>query len=79
MSDPLLNLLAKGLFYFHGRTKNYSPVIVIDFSKILILLKSKEMDNFSYCALHNFMVMYMEKNMLVPGLIEKWTVISNLG
>ena len=37
------------------------------------------MDNYNYCALHNFYAMYMEKNMLIPGQVEKWVVITNLG
>ena len=79
MSDPLLSLLKHGLFYIHGRTKNYCPIMIINFTKLGQLLKSKELNNFNFCSLHNFYAMYMEKNMLIPGQIEKWIVINNLG
>ena len=78
LTDRTLNLLNKGIFYIHGRTKIGNPILYLDFKNVLGLLESKEIDPDSFCALHHFFASYILRNMLVPGQIEKWIVITNI-
>jgi len=59
LTDPLLKLLKTGIFYFHGRCKDYSPILILNFGLISNLLKKGEVDPHRFCALHNFIAMYM--------------------
>ena len=64
--------------YLHGRTKDLSPILIIDIKNLAGLLERKELDPESFCMLHNFLSNYMTLNMLTPGQVEKWIVIFNL-
>lgn len=80
---PILNCRAlatlnKGVLFLHGRTKDLSPILVIDIKCLATLLERKEIDAESFCMLHNFLSNYMINNMLTPGQVEKWIVIVNL-
>ena len=65
--------------YIHGRTKDLSPILVLDWKKLAELLKNKEIDNFVFNNLHNFISHYVMNNMMVPGQVERWTTYLNLG
>lgn len=78
LSDKTLFLLNKGIFYIHGRTKLGNPILILDFKHVLRLMEAKEIDARSFCALHHFYTSYIERNMLIPGQIEKWCVITNI-
>lgn len=41
LNDTTLYLLNTGLFYIHGRTMDFSPILVLDFEKLTILMKNK--------------------------------------
>lgn len=78
LNDQVLNVLNKGLMYIHGRTKDLSPVLYMDFAKLGPLLKNKEIDDKIYVQLHNFYARYILNNMQVPGQAEKWVTYTNI-
>ena len=67
LDDETLKLLNKGMVYIHGRSKDLCPIIVIDFKLLADLLKTNEINNQSFCKLHNFFANYAMHNMFVPG------------
>ena len=80
---PILNKKAlacmnKGVLYIHGRTKDFSPILVLDITNLAGLLKSGEMDPESFCVMHNFIAGYVQANMLTPGQVEKQICLVNL-
>lgn len=42
------------------------------------MLKEKLICPDSFCSLHNFFAGYIQRNMLVPGQVEKWIVVMNI-
>ena len=78
LNEKSLHILKKGLFYIHGRTKDYMPILHINLSNFAEMIHSKEIDNFVFCQLHNFFAQYMINQMLVPGQVEKWLIIVNV-
>lgn len=42
------------------------------------MLKDKTICPGSFCSLHNFYAGYINRNMLIPGQVEKWIVIFNI-
>ncbi len=67
LQDRTLTLLNKGLFYIHGRCKDYSPIMVFDLKTMAELLEKNEIDNCNFQNIHNFFANYIIMNMLVPG------------
>jgi hypothetical protein len=41
LTDATLYVLKKGFFYIHGRAKDLSPLVVLDFFKLSELLRNK--------------------------------------
>ena len=80
---PILNCKAlatmnAGVLYIHGRTKDLSPIVVLDIKHLAALLERGEIDAESFCMLHNFVANYVLANMLTPGQVHKWLVLVNL-
>ena len=65
--DSTLNLLNSGILYLHGRCKDNSAIMVLDFIKLGAMIKSKEIDGHKFCGLQNHFARYIESNMTVPG------------
>ena len=42
------------------------------------MLKNKEICELSFGSLHNFYAGYINRNMLIPGQVEKWLIILNI-
>ena len=78
LTEKTLKLLGTGCLYLFGRTKEYHPILIVDFGVIGKLLAKKEIDPGSFCSLHNFYAQYMINNMLVPGQCEKWVSLVNI-
>ncbi len=78
INHKIINLLKHGVLYIHGRTKDLSPIIMLDIKQLSGLLTRKEIDPPGFCMLHNFIAHYVQNNMLVPGQVEKWIVLMNL-
>lgn len=41
-------------------------------------MDAKEIDPTSFCSLHHFFASYMQRNMHLPGQVEKWFIITNI-
>jgi hypothetical protein len=78
LDDGSLALLHSGIMYIHGRCKDHSPILCLNFIMLSDLFKKKMMDEHKFCRIHNFFATYMQKNMLIPGQVERWCVILNV-
>lgn len=78
LTDATLNLLGKGILYIHGRTKDFYPILVLDFLRLSEMLRNEEIIPGTFCSLHNFMSRYCINNMMLPGQVEKWITICNI-
>ena len=78
LQEDIHRLMQSGIVYIHGRTKDHSPILVLDFIKLSELLKKKQITNQSFCALHNHYGQYIDRNMLIPGQAERWVTITNI-
>ena len=72
LCQPLLN---SGCMYFHGRDHRYRPLLVINVERLD--LKSHSVA--SYCHLLCFLLEYAIQKLMIPGQIENWIVITDLG
>lgn len=78
MQEEMHQLLQSGILYMHGRCIDHTPIMVLDLSKLSVLLKTNQINNYKFCALNNFFARYIMANMLVPGQVEKYITITNL-
>ena len=67
LTDRMVYLLNKGIFYIHGRCKDYSPMIFITMKNVSEFIKKKEIEASEFCQLSNFFTNYVKCNMLVKG------------
>lgn len=77
LTDKALNLLNKGVLYIHGRCIDGSPIVYFDMGLVIDYVKLDKIDQPSICNLYNFIGGYIQRNMLLPGQVEKWIVIIN--
>jgi hypothetical protein len=67
--------------YIHGRDKMFRPCIVLNSATFELLRQSKpelcDMDVASTATL--FVLEYVRSNMFLPGQVENWVVINNIG
>ena len=73
-----LNIINKGHLYIHGRTRDMSPIMILDFKRMAEMLEKEESDNKVFCQMHNFMSNYLTFNMLVTGQVERWVLYVNI-
>lgn len=78
LTDRTLKLLSMGLIYLHGRCMDGTPIMYMDGIKLQNMLQNKLICENSFCSLHNFFSGYINRNMLVPGQVEKWIIIMNI-
>lgn len=78
LTDKTLNLLNKGILYIHGRTKDLSPILILDWGRLAEFLKNKEIDDHIFTSLHNYFANYIMYNMLVPGQVDRWITYTNI-
>lgn len=78
LTDRSLQILKHGLIYIHGRAKDGSPIMVLNLQKLQQMLESKAIDAGSFCNLYNFFSAYVQRNMLVPGQVERALTICNV-
>ena len=67
-----------GIAYLHGRCMDGSPVMYLDLVRVQEMLKKDLICENSFGSLHNFFAGYINRNMLVPGQVEKWLIILNI-
>lgn len=78
LNDQILSLLNEGIVYIHGRCIDQSPILIMDFGKLSELLNTGRLTPQLFCNLHNFYARYIQNNMLLPGQVEKWIILTNL-
>ena len=68
-----------GGMYIHGRDKNYLPILVMDASVLVVLLKEDKnsVNEEIFVELFLFLVYYMKNVMFLPGQCDYWTSIAN--
>lgn len=67
-------LLNSGTIYIHGRDHRYRPLIVLNAGKL-------DLNNYStenYCLLLCYLLEFTVKNLMLPGHIENWIIITDL-
>lgn len=67
-------LLQSGAFYVHGRDHRYRPMLFVNLSRFD--LKRYPIED--YCHLICFTLDYVLTNMMLPGQVENWIVITDL-
>ena len=55
-----------------------SPIMFVDLMRLQEMLKNNQICELSFASLHNFFAGYINRNMLVPGQVEKWLIILNI-
>lgn len=77
-------MMQAGAMYIHGRDKCYRPILIMDATVLVDLIK-KDKDAVSgdvFVELFLFLVHYMRTCMFLPGQVDYWTCIisfANLG
>ena len=59
LQDSTLRLLKSGIMYIHGRCKDQSPILVVNFGVLQDLLTRGIIDSGNFCSLHNFYGLYI--------------------
>lgn len=67
-------LLQSGAFYVHGRDHRFRPMLIVNLGQFD--LKNCPIEE--YCHLICFTLDYVLTNMMLPGQIENWIVITDL-
>lgn len=66
--------LDEGLFYIHGRDKNFRPLNIFD-PRVII---GKKADRDEVIMIVHFVLQFIIDNMFIPGKIENWVSIMDL-
>lgn len=66
--------LDEGMFYIHGRDKNFRPLNVFD-PRVII---GKNADQDEVLMIVHFVLQYIIDNMLMPGKVENWVGLMDL-
>lgn len=74
LTDLQKKFLDEGLFYLHGRDKNYRPLNIFD-PRVII---GKKADRDEVIMIVHFVFQYIINNMFIPGKIENWVSLMDL-
>ena len=81
LTPAILKLMHSGCYYIFGRDKYYRPCVIQDIERIVQVMKSDPdlitVDNFT--NLYAFHYEYCMKVMMLPGQVETWMHIVNMG
>ena len=61
--------------YIHGRTKDLSPILTVNMGAVGAMMEEDDICAESFCNLHNFLSGYLINNMMVPGQVDRWTIV----
>jgi hypothetical protein len=76
MNDKIMEILNCGFIYVHGRDNNYRPIMVLNANTYM-----KLKDKYPFEDWLNSVIVFMEyiiKNLLIPGQVENWNIITDL-
>ena len=68
------SLLRTGVIYIHGRDHKYRPILVIDAANLIVAKYSIE----DYCRLFSFIIEFMVTELMLPGKVENFILITNV-
>lgn len=71
----LRTVLCSGFVYVHGRDHVYRPCVIMDYAKLSLRLAPLD----HYLLAIAFTLEYVTRNMLIPGQVENWVVVTDLG
>jgi len=71
----LRSVLCSGFIYIHGRDHVYRPCVVLDYTKLS--LRNAPLEH--YLLAMTFTLEYVTRNMLIPGQVETWVMVTDLG
>lgn len=74
LQNKISGLLDSGIIYIHGRDHRYRPLIIINTSKIDLSASSLP----QICDLVCFVLEFTVCNLMLPGHIENWIIITDL-
>lgn len=76
-----LHLLQNGCIYIHGRDKFMRPAVIINIDRTIkqIAIKPELNEGENFTAAFLFLYNYMQKVMLLPGHIEQFVTIFDMG
>ena len=81
LTPMTIRLLQTGCFYIHGRDKFYRPTFVMDANLMAKLTKTNpEIITVEvFQEMFAFLFMYVKNVMMLPGQIEQWVCLCDLG
>jgi len=68
-------LLTLGAFYVHGRDHFYRPILIMNCTKF----QFKKIPDETYIRFLCFFFEYVTQNILLPGHVETWVNIADMG
>lgn len=71
----LAGLLNSGCLYIHGRDHFFRPLLIMNFTKF----DFKKNSHGDYVVLLCFLLEFMINNMTLPGQVETWVALSDMG
>ncbi|CDW83431.1 UNKNOWN [Stylonychia lemnae] len=78
ITSEAIALIKTGFLYVHGRDRFYRPCIVFQ-PLVIEQLKTKQViKTEAIITATVFILEYIKANMLVPGKVENWVVVSNI-
>jgi len=75
VNDEIKQLVDSGMMYIHGRDKCFRPIFIVQSAKITE--STAQLDNILKAAY--FVTFYGMENMCLPGKIENWISINDMG
>lgn len=77
ISSKVVELLNCGFMYIHGRDNCFRPVLVLNAGVYMKLKDKHPFEEWLNCVI--FFMEYLINNLLIPGQIENWNIITDLG
>jgi hypothetical protein len=76
INEKVIQLLNSGFMYIHGRDNNFRPIVVLQVKVYMELRKNFIYDDWLSTVI--FFMEYLVNNMLIPGQVENWNIITDL-
>lgn len=81
MTPSVIKLIQSGALYVYGRDRHYRPIIVNDLPRMIDLAANdpEVASTESMQAAFVFIYNYIKRVMFLPGHVDHWTSITNMG
>jgi len=77
VTPKVFEILNCGFFYVHGRDYLFRPILVINFDYYKKYEKEYQLNDWLQAII--FIMEYLINHMLIPGQVENWNIITDLG